>query len=129
MKNLIGGVVLFLMAFSAQAASKSVYLDFISIGTGIDSFTYRLSQDFAKTALEQGKVTEQTLKPWGREGERTFCVSFVKSFDAHLYIRNLTNSILSDASAERVQRTKVFLGEDCSDISKAVEQDLWDYFI
>ncbi len=109
-----------------RVAASAVYVEFNSPGDGIDYEAYELYVDLVKSADEAGVLQEQTMRTWGREGERTGCVNFTDVGLSRKFISKLAPLIVVNGP-NQIQKTQVYVGVDCSDISKATLQDIKAY--
>lgn len=132
MKNLL--ILLMFMAQGSLAMNResggrqsaaAVYVDFKSLGNGIDESTLKFMEELITQAVSEDLVKEivRTYRPY--EGERTICVHFHGGhFDGagprYYFVKALASSILNDSQP----RTDVYVGISCQDITKATKQDL-----
>ncbi len=134
MKNLVlallmvtGPIALANRESGGRLAARAVYVQFTSIGTGIDYFTQKKLQQYIAKAKHSKKIADYTYEQKGREGEATYCVRPKDVVDRVSIIKAIAPSIVKDTKGMGVQRTHVLLGMSCGDINMAVEQDLSSY--
>ncbi len=75
----------------------------------------------------RGEVLEQTHEVTGREGETLECVSLTDAFKRYNFIKAIAPLILADQKQVGWQRTAVYVGLHCGDLSSATEQDISKY--
>jgi hypothetical protein len=110
-----------------RLGAPAVYVQFTSFGTGVDSQAQELYKNLVAEAKAQSLVVDETFVRLGREGESLNCVQLLSGFDRYNFIKKLAPVILSDTHSSPVERTLVFVGPDCHDVSEATRQDLRGY--
>ncbi len=134
MKNLVlvlimvaGPLALANRESGGRLAARAVYVQFTSIGTGIDYFTQKKLQQYIAKAKHSKKIADYTYEQKGREGEAFYCVELKDVLDRVVMIKAVAPSIVKDTKGMGVQRTHVLLGMACGNADMAVEQDLSSY--
>lgn len=69
-----------------EAAHCHIRIDFLSYAMGIDRGLYKKVRDKITQSRMHIRATET---PWGREGERTLCLSFSSYQDAQMFYKDL----------------------------------------
>lgn len=140
MKTLLStlGVTLSVLIVSAQSFAgplvsvggrnsiRGVYVQFNSVGTGIDQATFAQYLGLVEFAKTQGLVMDEKLAQKGREGEVQACV-VVDGTIGYRLIKVLAPAILQDRQNLGISRTEVYVGQNCDDVSAATSQDLEQY--
>jgi hypothetical protein len=110
-----------------RVAARAVYVNFMSVGAGIDRANLNEVEALIEQAKSSGAVVKNTKEQMGREGETNLCVEFNGNTDVYHFIKTIASSILSDARTSGSQRTQVLSGKTCGDVSSATLQDLTKY--
>lgn len=106
---------------------SAVYVEFRSFGTGIDQSALQTYQQLAWAAKSRGEViTSKTLQK-SREGELLHCVLLKDAYQRHNFVSSLAFSIKWDTKLVGRQRTHVYVGSNCDDVTKATLQDISKY--
>ena len=100
-----------------------VFVAFSSIGSGINQQALRAYMATVESATAAGGVLGTSYSQKGREGEVLACVYLKDAGFRVAFIKAIAPVILQ----ERERITRVYVGPDCSDLSKASEQDLGAY--
>lgn len=110
-----------------RIAASAVYLNFASYGTGIDSQSYEIAEQFIADVRAKGAIVAEVRKPWGREGEVLRCVQLMDSASRAALIAEVAPSILADRQKTGQVRTSVRVGLSCDNYDAATEQNLEAY--
>ncbi len=110
-----------------REGASAIYVDFRSLGAGIDQQTLNSYMVLLRAATSRGEVLDSTSEKSGREGELRFCVKLANSTQRYYFIQSLAPSILADIQLVMNKRTAVYLGMECRSFNSATEQDLRKY--
>lgn len=110
-----------------RGRGTAVYVDFRSFGTGIDGVTAKRTQQLINEAKMNGQVIDQTFEQKGREGETLICVELTDAFLRYHLVKALAPLISADKKRLGRERTVVYVGNVCGDVSHATEQNIEAY--
>lgn len=110
-----------------REGASAVYVDFRSIGSGIDTQSLNVFKALYQGAKSRGEVLDTTSERLGREGEVRFCVKLSNANQRYQFIKSLASSIVADTQKHMAKRTAVLVGMECRSIDSATEQDLLRY--
>jgi len=133
MKSLITiGLLLSSVCFAnresgGRSSASAVFVDFYSIGQGIDHNTLAVYESLHSQAVANNQVLASTSEARGREGEMLRCVQLTDATLRYEFIRSLAPAILADTRASNAQRTAVYVAVDCNSFDSATEQNLEMY--
>lgn len=116
-----------MLCFSTRAvrfAPSALYLDFYSIGAGIDDDILEYTENAVFQQLSEGVIDFYETTRWGREGEITLCMEYNNVNSS----RELLSKIVPEMySLTRNPMVNVYLGDSCGDKAKATLQDISSY--
>ncbi|MFZ3231238.1 MAG: hypothetical protein WA160_13605 [Pseudobdellovibrio sp.] len=107
-----------------REGASAIYVDFKSIGSGIDTVSAETFAKLSSEALENGNVVDSTAEQIGREGESLYCIKLTNANLRYEFIKALAVPIIADRQATGVQRTAVYVGMECHSFETATEQDI-----
>jgi hypothetical protein len=134
MKTLILFLMLSASVVSVQASggggyyATSVYVKFMSTGSGINRVALEKLKSLLLVGTNTGEVLTAKQRSLGREGERVICVQLREQGSRYAFIRRLAPSIVNDKMSNGLNRTEVYVGFSCDDIKKASLQNLSFYY-
>lgn len=107
-----------------RETANAVYVEFTSVGMGIDYASKSTYDNLLANAKMSGEVVSENSQYIGREGEVRVCVQLQNANQRYYFIQSLAGSINNDRQSQGLIRTHVFVGMNCISFENATEQAL-----
>lgn len=92
----------------AESNKTTLVIDLISIGSGIDRNAFKAIEDQVNTHVAKSECKmESTLIPWGREGEKQFCINAEKTACFDEFVETLKGQYAGN------KRVRIQVGASC----------------
>jgi hypothetical protein len=97
-----------------RRAPQAIQIDFNSPGNGIDSATLDQVLALANDEIRSAKLELLTVKPWGREGERTLCLQFADVFYVRTVFARIQEVVKQGNTLSGFNKTSAKLALNCT---------------